>query len=250
MRRLAAGLLFLLLSACAQKHVIANRVLLDYLAYEMAYQYHECVPLGWAPVPVASTYFEGYTATLGGYDEFLDAIWRGRIEASELHKPDALAVFNVLNHLVQAGMLVRTARAGGYDYFLTWDAVPYYYASSRYRNNRGSLPYLCYSTIVPERIAWMQRIDNKKNVSVRVSGVQWFLISFEWQPSRLPSWASDQFLRSHSVVLAPITSPTTARLYFAHAQWHLLNIYDRGSKFAAPSRSGIWPTWPMIRDEH
>lgn len=249
MRPITFGLLILVLSACASRPPTANRVLLDYLSNEMTFQYHECVPLGWAPVPVAGTYVEGYSATLGGYDEFLDAIWRGRIETSTLHKRDVFVVFNVLNHLVYAGLLARSDRADGYDYFLTWNAVPYFYASSRYSNNRGSKPYLCYSTVVPDRIAWVQRLHIEKTLSVHVSQLQEFIISFEWKPSPRADWANDQFLRSHSVILAPITSPTTAKLYYLHAQWHLLSIYGRGCMSPAPSRSGMWPTWPMIQDE-
>src|ERR1700680_1504944 len=225
MKVLASGLLILVLSACASTPAMRNRALFDHLSFSLTNQYHECIPLGWAPVPTAGTYYPGYTATLASYHEFLDAVWRGRIETGELRKPDALAVFDVLNHLVRVGMLVRSPRGAGYDYFLTWRAIQYYFGSSNYNNNHGSLPYLCYSTIVPDRILWVQRLSGAQSEGV-TRGLL-YRVSFSWKASAPADWANDKILRSHSVILAPVDNPVIAKLWYYKGRWSLLNIYDR-----------------------
>ena len=239
MKMAGAAVLAMLLSACASKPSIANRVLFDHLSDRLKYQYHECVPLGWAPVKAGGTYYPGYTATLATYVEFLDAIWRGRVENGDLHKPDALAVYNVLNHLVEADMLVRTSRAAGFDYYLTWNSIPYFYASNSYNDNHGSLPYFCYSTIVPERILWVGPTLPTRNERIRRGHL--FRVSFSWKPSAPASWADDGFLRSHSVILAPTHNPITAKLFYFDGQWWLLSMYDGTWMFPKLVDAAAWP---------
>ena len=127
------------------------------LSDELRFTYHACVPLGWQPVPVHGTYYPGYTASTSNYAEWLDALWRGRIPRRDLREPQAQAVYATLNHLTAAGLLVRSADASGFSYFLTPRALGYYYGSSSFKDNRDSLPYLCYSTIVPQRIDWIAK---------------------------------------------------------------------------------------------
>ncbi|MGZ3526652.1 MAG: hypothetical protein ACXVAO_03010, partial [Vulcanimicrobiaceae bacterium] len=98
----------MLVSACAsQPSPGSQRALLDASSSELQYQYHAWVPLGWAPVAIAGTYYPGYVASLQGYAEYLDAIWRGRIEADDVQKPRVREVFEVLNHLAKVALLVR-----------------------------------------------------------------------------------------------------------------------------------------------
>jgi hypothetical protein len=204
----------------------SDRALLASLTQELRFTYHECVPLGWKPVPVRGTYYPGYTASAATYAEFLDAVWRGHVAAADLRSPDAAAVFAVLNHLRAAGLLTRNYRHHAYDFYLTPRAYPYYYGSSVFKDNHDSLPYLCYSTITPERILWKRAIAAPQ--SARGSGAQWYHVQFTWKPAAPAAWARDAFLRAHSVVLAPVASPTEARLYYENQNWYLANIYDRG----------------------
>lgn len=200
----------------------ANRVLLESIAAQLKYAYHDCVPLGWEPVPVRGTYYPGYTASLQTYAEWLDALWRGRIDTRDLNRPGATEVFNVLNHLAHAGLLERRSVPGAFDYYLTTRALPYYYASSTYHDNRDSLPYLCYSTIVPDRVVWLQLAGKSAKL-----GGRWYTVSFEWKPGSTAAWANDWYIRAHSVVLPPLRSPVTAKLFYRNGNWNLASVYDR-----------------------
>lgn len=204
----------------------SDRALLAALQDELRFAYHGCVPLGWYPVPVKGTYYPGYTAAAQTYAEWLDAIWRGRIPAADLRRHDARTVFRVLNHLVSAGLLRRKRDSSGFAYFMTPSAFPYFYASSVFKDNRDSLPYLCYSTIVPQRIEWTQAMS--PSAVRRAHGAQWYHVRFAWKPSPPAAWANDPVIRAHSVDLAPLTSPTTARVFYEHEQWYVANVYDRG----------------------
>jgi hypothetical protein len=201
----------------------SSRALLASLARELRFTYHDCVPLGWQPVPVRGTYYPGYTASAANYAEWLDALWRGRIAKAELREPQAHSVFTLLNHLVNAGLLSRRDDGAVYRYFMTPQALPYYYASSVFHDNRDSLPYLCYSTIVPQHIEWMTPVVNTKTPHAR-----WYDLQFTWKPSAAPEWAQDPVVRAHSVELAPLTSPTNAKVSYEDGSWYLDNIYDRG----------------------
>jgi hypothetical protein len=236
-RILSACLAFALLSACAAVPRPPARgsqaAILGALSDTLQYQYHACVPLGWRPVAVAGTYYPGYIASLQNYAEWLDAIWRARIDFSEISKPAVKPVFEVLNHLTKAGLLVRKQEASFYDYFLTANALPYYYGWSRYNNNYGKMQYLCYSTLVPDRLVWMQRIARPNDWRGRA---QWYRVSFAWKASAPAQWANDPFLREHSVILAPVKSPAVALMYYNDSDWHVGALYDR--------------TWmlPVLRD--
>ncbi len=203
----------------------SNRALVAALSQDLRFTYHACVPLGWKPVPVHGTYYPGYTAAIANYAEWLDAIWRGSIAKRDLRNPDAKTVFEVLNHLTQAGLLTRKEFPRRYRYFLTPRAFGYYDGASVYKNNRDSLPYLCYSVIAPDRIVWLQRIPSPRGW---VAGAQWYNVQFAWKPGARAGWTPDTFLRSHSVVLPPVDSPTSAKVYYSDNQWHLVNVYDRG----------------------
>jgi hypothetical protein len=201
--------------------------LLPALTEQLRFAYHECVPLGWKPMAVSGTYYPGYTASMTNYAEWDDAVWRGHIAAAELHTADAAEVFQVLNHLRAAGLLTRTYKRGGYDFYLTPRAFAYFYGSSQFKDNRGSMTYLCYSTIAPQRIVWQRPIAPPQ--MRRRSPVQWYHVEFAWRPSPAAAWAArDPFLRFHSVVLAPLTSPTEARVYYEDGDWYVANVYDRG----------------------
>lgn len=212
--------------------------MLDALDAQMAVQYHDCVPLGWAPVAVSGSYYPGYTATVANYEEFLDAVWRGRIENRDLRRRDARDVRLVLDRLVAHGLLDVQRQPGGYDYYLRPAAFDYFYGSSTYGNNHDSLPYLCYSTIVPQQILAMQPIAAP--YPLRAGNVQWYDVSFAWTVSRAAGWASDPVLRSHSVELAPLHSPTSARVYKLGRIWHITRIDTHDRMLPVLADSSAW----------
>lgn len=247
-RLLRAGLAactLALLAACASNGPGSERAVVKALSAQLVFQYHECVPLGWEPMYSAGTYYPGYTASVQNYAEFLDAIWRGRIDDGEMKDPATTEVARVLDHLTAAGLLTRQVRVGRIDYGLTPNAFPYYYGSEEYGNNHDSLPYLCYSTVVPTRIAWIARIAPPS--WRRRSKAQWYRASFEWKASEPAAWARDPFLRAHSVTLAPLSSPTTVMLVFARGTWSVLNIYDRGWMLPALSHPNAWVSARLMR---
>lgn len=201
----------------------STRAVLAALARELRFTYHECVPLGWAPVPVHGTYYPGYTASVATYAEMLDAVWRGHVARADLRNPEALRVYTMLERLRAQGLVSREATPSAYDYSLAPGALPYYYGASVFKDNRDSLPYLCYSTIVPTHVDWMRELG-----AARHSKAQVYTLQFSWKAGAAASWADDRYIRTHSVVLAPLTSPTTARVIFQDGEWVLANVYDRG----------------------
>lgn len=228
---------FVYLCACSRP-LAHNQALLDHLSERMKLQYHECVPLGWTPVRAGASFYPGYTATQATYVEFLDAIWRGHVGKIELRNRDAAVTFDVLNHLVQAGMLTRTENSSGYDYFLTWNSIPYFYAYNVYRNNRGSQPYFCYSTIVPTRVVLVEPAT--PDPGYRLKRGHLYRVAFSWTASAPAGWAVDPFLRSHSVILAPVRSPVSAKMLYYGGQWWLLNLYDHGYMLPQLADATAW----------
>lgn len=159
---------------------------------QLATQYHSCIPLGWVPVPVAGTYYPGYSARV--QDE--NILWAGSIRRSDLHRSDVRETAAVMNELVRAGMLTGD-RSSEYDrYYLTDAALPYYYGGNRYNDNPEHYPYLCYSHIVPQKVVWKEPIH-------RENGTRTFHVRFTWKTSAFAAWANDAFLRERSIVLAP-----------------------------------------------
>lgn len=238
MRRFAALVAALLLTACAHAPSPGSKsALLDALSNALDKQYHACVPLGWNPVVVAGTYYPGYIASLQSYGEVWDAVWRGRIAASDVAKPTVRPVYDVLNHLVKAGLLIRKRTPFNYDYYLTYDALPYYDDRSWYGNNNGDMQYLCYSKIVPDRIIWLQHIQPPSDWT---GPAQWYRASFAWKVGPPAAWARDPFLRAHSVMLSPMKSPATAKLFFTDKTWYVADIYDRTWMLPKVSDAAAW----------
>lgn len=232
---LCAALLLPLLAACAshpQSHAL--RVLKE----QLAAQYHECVPLGWAPVPVGDSYYPGYTAALQSYHEWLDGIWVGKVYKRDLSNPQARTVTQVLDAFVQAGLMTSAATPDGRRYNLTPAAVRYYFGSEIYDNNHGSMPYLCYSSIEPVRIVWQGPPAREHNR--RRSWLE-FHAAFEWKASAPAYWATP-FLRSHAVILPPTTSPSVGDFQVFRGNWYLVNIYSRGLMLPSLANKDAWLT--------
>lgn len=194
---------------------------------------HACVPLGWHPVPVASSYYRGYTAHLRGSGWWLPPMWAVSIADAQLGKPDVDDVASVLNDLVQKHLLSRKRVAGGSNYFLTFQAFDYFYGSDDYGDNAESWPYLCYSTIHPTRIRWVQKMHFE---TIGGKRRRVFHAEFDWAASAPAEWAGDAILRSHSVVLAPVASPAVAKFVDWDGDWEVAKIYAPGTMLPSVAR--------------
>ncbi len=141
---LAAGL-----TACAPTRAqIATRA----LASGLDDKYHECVPLGWDPVPSAGYYYPGYTSEYREQGVWLRPFWIGVVHAAYADDPRVRTAQQVMDALVDAGMLQREMLPGATYYRLTHLAIPYYFEDNHYGDNPDHLPYLCYSRLIPRQI--------------------------------------------------------------------------------------------------
>ena len=210
------------------------------LRTQLALQYHECVPLGWDPVPVAGTYYPGYSAELQDTNSWLPALWLGSIHTSDLRQPDGRAAYEVLNELVRVGMLERKQVAAAFHYRLTLRAVPYYFDDNEYGDNPEHWPYLCYSRMVPTQVVWNQAIREER-YGEGSQQAEAFRVAFEWQPSPVPLWANDATLRSHSVILAPRRIRVIAKFIKRDRQWAIDNLYSSAPFQPYVVDASVWP---------
>lgn len=184
---------------------------------QLSDQYHECVPLGWNPQPVAGSYYPAYSAEYRENGVWLHPYWLGRVRRSDLNDPNKHLVYDVMNALVHAGLLQRSAAGDALYYRMTLAATPYYYEANSYGNNPDHLPYLCYSRIVPQAILSRARMGRNA-----------FRVKFAWQVSEAAPWANDRFLRDHSVVLPPLTNPALATFVREHGMWAIKYLATGG----------------------
>jgi hypothetical protein len=227
-----------LLAACSATD---DRAVLAALQTQLSAQYHECVPLGWTPVPVAGTYYPGISVTLTEEGVWLPARWIGRVRSRDLARPDVRAAFDVLNELSRAGLLYRDDdRPGVFRYTLTAAGQQFFYDDSAYGNNPDHIPYLCYSTIVPQRIESISPIDRER--SRRGAGdVDSFVATFEWTRSAVPAWANNAFVRTHSVTLGPTENPVVAEFENLDGNWTVTSLAATESPTARVVDIGAWP---------
>ncbi len=62
-------------------------------------------------------------------------------------------------------MLQSSNTADGRRYFLTMRAMPYYFDRNDLGHNPERAPYLCYSTVVPQRVTWTQPVHVERDGS-------------------------------------------------------------------------------------
>jgi hypothetical protein len=241
----ACAIAALLFASCGSAlHSSRDEQLLESLKADLAYQYHECIPLGWAPVRVMNTYYPGYTASLQNYAEWLDAMWIGSVHTGEMQRPDVRTVVNILNRLVREGLLVKRPSRDGYHYYMTLTASHYFYVSNLYRNNPDMVPYLCYSTVTPTRIVRTGPVRSER-YGVKTRRV--VSVTFEWKASAPASWAGDPYLRAHSVILAPAHSPTTGNMVYANGDWDMMSLDRRESPLPELADPSAWPSFTQAR---
>ena len=200
-----------------------QRVIMNRLNSQLTQQYHECVPLGWNPVPVAGTYYPGSSAEFVEENTWLRPVWLGSVRTSDLLRPETRAIYRVLNKLVKAGMVEKNRTPGGFRYHLTMRALPYYFDDNALGNNPDHIPYLCYSKIVPQRVIWNQPIHLEQSRD-NVGRIEVFRVAFSWTSSPVGSWSADADLRSRSVILAPVASPTIVKFIKSGKTWEIGSI--------------------------
>ena len=209
-----AALSLALAAACSPTN---HRVVLRELRHQLAAQAHECIPLGWTPVPVDASFYPGYTAQYQDERSWLAPLWLGSIRNSDLKSVQARTSAAILDALARVGMVQRIAVPGGSHYRLTVAAMPYFYARNDYGNNPDAIPYLCYSTIVPDHVVWSDSIQRNARRGV-------FHAVFTWHASPPAPWAGDAFLRAHSVVLVPFSQTVVATFEDDGGEWSIVRL--------------------------
>jgi hypothetical protein len=188
------------------------------LSERVSQQYHQCVPLGWAVVPTAGSFYPGTNFSLYETNVIAQAFWLGRVSRRAASRRDGREVLEILDRLVRAGMVDKETSPAFSRFSLTYKAIPYFYNDDHYGSNRGAFPYLCFSTVTPTRILKQNAIKHERERTLDVR--------FAWVASASASWANDEYIQSHSVILSPTTSPATARLVEVDAVWRVREIHD------------------------
>lgn len=222
-------------SACAPTD---HRVILASLRDQLGQQYHECVPLGWDPVPASGSYYPGANVELQEGAVWLPALWLAWIDEHNLRRADVRATAELLDALTRIGMLEKRGGPRGALYRLTPRAVPYYFAESRHGNNPEAISYLCYSTIVPQRVVWNDAIHPAR---VGARDAQVFQAAFEWTAGPAAAWASDPIVRSHSVVLSPTRSPSIATFVQNGSDWTVSKLGPAEPPLGRIVDTSVWP---------
>ncbi len=205
------------------------RFIMRALATQLSQQYHQCVPLGWAPQPVAGSYYPAYSAEYRQNGVWLRPYWLGMVPRSGLTHPKVRQAYGVLNALVRAGLLVRTSQSDGTYYRLTLRALPYYFDDNGFGDNPDHFPYLCYSRLLPTRVRW-----------TRPAGSHAVRVQFVWRPGPAAPWADDPFLRKHSVVLPPLGDPVVAVFSDHGGQWYVKTLLTRNAMLPRVTDVAAW----------
>jgi hypothetical protein len=119
----------------------------------------------------------------------------------------------------------------------------YYYDENDSAGNPLHLPYLCYSTIIPDNVVWTQPVHLERDAGA--ANVEVFRTSFTWHASENASWAADPVILSHSVVLPPDKSPVFAKFIRPEHDWLIGNTFAAASAY--PQLLDRW-VWPQFND--
>ncbi len=224
-----ASVLLVLTAACAPT---SDFTIMRAAREHFAHTYHQCLPLGWNPTPIYGTYYPGYDVELEESDWWLPPIWLGYLPQSVAYDRRARTAERVLELLASAGMVKRNIFSEASYYHITDAAFVYYYDDDDFGNNPGHAPYLCYSSIVPQRVVWKQPVHLE-------SGVLTFRATIAWSASSPALWAANPALQKYSVTLAPTRSPLIVRFAKTGDGWQIANVYP-----AAPNVLADAAAWP------
>lgn len=238
-KAVCAFLIAVALYACAPTD---HHIIMLNLRAQFAQQGCECVPLGWVPVRLADTYYQGYSAELDQTDWWLPPKWVGRVSTKDLKHANVRVTYDLLNELTRVGMLDRKPAADAFEYHLTLSALPFYYDEDALGNNPEHFTYLCYSRMVPERLTWSEPI-HLEQIGDAPEKMEAFRAAFEWRPSPAAAWAENAFLRSHSVVLAPSQHTLTVKFVNWKGTWEIyhVNMFASALPHIGVTDASVWP---------
>jgi len=235
-RKLLAAVAIARLCACSPSNDWFVQRLLD---DQVAGTVHDCVPLGWDPVRVDDKFFYiGYSAEIDETYWYIRPPWVAGFEEHATLGPQGRTARAVLGHLVEAGMVSERSVGGNTQYHLTASGFDRFFDDDNFGNNRLRNPYVCYSTIAPRSIIWKQPVHLEDDPFGR-GAVEVFRVAFTWTVSTDPSWTPDTFLRAHTVVLGPASSPAIAKFVRRDNEWDLENLYP-----SLPDRLVDQTAWP------
>jgi hypothetical protein len=156
-----------------------------------------------------TSYVPGYDATSSDAGGWFQALWIAVIRKRDLSLPTARRTRTILDELTRLGMLKRIEFSDRFRYHLTTRGSDYFYDQNELGNNSERWPYMCFSRVIPERIAW-ERPSSADAGHLRVA--------FTWKPVPVGAWMTPR-LKPYGVVLTPTMSPTVATLVRRREQW-------------------------------
>lgn len=227
-----------------------HSVVLKQLRAQLAQQFHECVPLGWTVVPHNGLALPGVSVEINEYGNgrvLLPALWLARVDVRKMARRDVRATVQLLDALARAGMLERQRGPHGSFYRLVPRAMPYYFADANRGNDPDALPYLCYSTIVPDHVLWTQPVHVERTAT---SDEHVFRAAFAWRAGPIAPWASDPFIRSHGVMLTPTRSPAVAKFVQHGSDWSIAKLYSAEPPLPLVIDTSVWPGAPAHTRAH
>lgn len=236
-RVLNAVLVAVLAVACAPTD---HRVILGTLQNQLGHQYHECVPLGWNPVPASGTYYPGANVQLEESGVWLPSMWLAWVDKRSLRRADVRSTVVVLDELARIGMLAKESWPAGARYRLTPQATPYFFAESQRGTNPEAIPYLCYSSIVPQHVVWNRPLHTEL-VGFAQREAQVFQAEFEWTPSPVAAWANDPIVRAHGIILSPTRSPSIATFVQNDGDWYVSKLGPSEPPLGRIVDASVWP---------
>ena len=164
---------------------------------------------------------------------WLPPLWEAYVESNP-RRPSTRLVGEILDDLMRKGLVQRTPRLHGDEYYLTLKAFPYYSDGYFHGLNPLRASYLCYSDIVPERVLWTRNVTGPTSGST-VS----YQAAFQWKEGPSAAWAQgDPLIQSHSVVLSPAATPLVLTFSEHNKSWKMGDI--EGSPFGTLVDTNAW----------
>lgn len=198
--------------------------------------YHDCIPLGWYPERLSNgSYYPSVNLDVAIAQGPFQALWVGIVAPGAVRDPRVASVKDVLDRLVDAGLLVRSDDPRGIRYNVTKYGERFYYDDYNLDGNTEDWPYVCYSKLDVTSVAWDARYPDTPGPWHSVTKH----VRVTWRTEITGGWATP-FLRAHSVQLAPTHDPSTAvARHYVDGEWLLLAFLQE-----KPSA-----TWPVIREK-
>jgi hypothetical protein len=219
--------------AYAAKHPDRPLTPLEQFAARIDGSYHDCVPLGWYPQNLpGGAYYPVVNVDVAQPNGMFQSLWVGYVSRTALRDdPRVTAVKAVLDELTSGGLLTRSEDERGARYVLTRYGRDFYYADSHLHENVEDWPYMCYSRLHVEKIAWDRAHPDVpgqyRSITKRTR--------VTWQADVSGAWATP-FLKAHSAQLTPAASPTDVVVRrYVNGEWLMLSFANKFPHLTDPS---------------